>query len=333
MSVPRLREIEPSTIDPSAIRRRTVAVIGYGSQGRSHALNLRDSGLRTIIGLPSGRASAVTARADGFDVREIPEATRHADVLMLATPDVPMPEIYAEQIAPELRPGQTVLFAHGMTVAFGLIQPAPEIGVGLVAPKGPGPQLRSEYLAGRGLACLVAEHQPGAEGNALDLALGYAWGIGGARRLVLQTTFADEAETDMFGEQAVLCGGLPALVQAGFRTLVDAGYPPELAYFECLHEVKLIADLMIERGIAGMRDRISDTAEWGGYAAGDRLITEATRTEMRKILDEIRNGSFVAGLRSEAQAGYAHRTAYRERDAQDTSEAIGRVMRPKLLGS
>lgn len=308
-------------------------MIGYGSQGRSHALNLRDSGVRVQVGLPSDRASAQTARNDGFEVVEIPDATRSADVLMLATPDVPMPEIFAEQIAPSLRPGHTVLFAHGMTIAFGLIKPPETVGVALVAPKGPGPQLRSEYLAGRGLACLVAEHQPGTDGNAFELALGYAWGIGGARRLILQTTFADEAETDMFGEQAVLCGGLPALVQAGFQTLVDAGYPPELAYFECLHEVKLIADLMIERGIAGMRERISDTAEWGGYVAGDRLITEATREEMRRILAEVRAGSFVSGLRAEARAGYRERQQFRERNAGHASEPMGAKMRPKLLGS
>ncbi len=288
--------------DPSIIHGKNVAVIGYGSQGHAHALNLRDSGVDVRVGLREGSGSRAKAEGEGLRVTSIPEAAREADVIMMLAPDTDQPALFQEAIGPNLRDGDAVLFAHGFAVRFGFVQAPPGVDVAMVAPKGPGHLVRRTYVGGGGVPALIAVHQD-ATGTARQLALSYADAIGGTRAGVLETTFAEETETDLFGEQVVLCGGLTALIQAGFETLVAAGYAPESAYFECLHEVKLIVDLMYEHGISGMRYSISTTAEYGDLTRGPRIVGDSVRAEMRKILEDIRSGAFAEEWMGEYRAG------------------------------
>ena len=278
--------------DKGRLSGRTFAVVGYGSQGHAHALNLRDSGARVIVGLRAGSASAERAKAAGLDVRPVSAAAAAADTIMMLVPDQDARAVYERDVAGGLAAGKTLMFAHGFNIHYGEITPPAGVDVSLVAPKSPGHLVRSEYEAGRGVPGLVAVHQD-ASGEALTNALAYAAGIGCTRAGVIETSFREETETDLFGEQAVLCGGVTALVKAGFETLTAAGYRPEMAYFECLHELKLIVDLMYRGGMQFMRYSISDTAEYGDYTRGPRVVTEETRAEMRRILDEIQNGSFA----------------------------------------
>src|SRR5213082_2322096 len=271
--------------DPSLVASRKVAIVGYGSQGHAHALNLKDSGVDVRIGLREGSSSAAKAEAAGLRVVPIDQAAAEADLIMMLLPDTEQRDVYEQSIAPHLNGGDAIFFAHGFNIRFGQIKPADGIDVAMVAPKGPGHLVRRTYTEGGGVPCLVAVAQD-ASGKAKDLALSYADAIGGTRAGVLETTFEEETETDLFGEQVVLCGGLTSLVQAGFETLVEAGYQPESAYFECLHELKLIIDLMYENGIAGMRFSISDTAEYGDLTRGPRVINESVKAEMQTILDE-----------------------------------------------
>ena len=319
--------------DADADRRRlagrTFAVIGYGSQGHAHALNLRDSGARVIVGARPDGASAARARAAGLDVRPVPEAAAAADTVMLLVPDQDMRAIYEHDVAPALRPGKTLMFAHGFNIHYGEIAAPAGVDVTMVAPKSPGHLVRSEYEAGRGVPGLVAVHQD-ASGHALADALAYAAGIGCTRAGVIETTFKEETETDLFGEQAVLCGGVTALVKAGFETLTQAGYRPEMAYFECLHELKLIVDLMYRGGMQFMRYSISDTAEYGDYTRGPRLITEETRAEMRRMLEEIRNGAFAREWLAENRAGQPNFERLREADRDHEIERVGRVLRAMM---
>src|SRR6201747_1195491 len=279
--------------DVNLIKGKKVAIIGFGSQGHAHALNLKDSGQKDIvIGLRPGSAGVAKAEAAGFKVMDPAEAAKWADVVMVLTPDEGQGDLYREKLAPNMKEGAALAFAHGLNVHFNLLDPRADIDVFMIAPKGPGHTVRGEYQKGGGVPCLVAvERNP--SGNALEIALSYASAIGGGRAGIIETSFKEECETDLFGEQTVLCGGLTQLIQAGFETLVDAGYAPEMAYFECLHEVKLIVDLIYEGGIKGMRNAISNTAKYGDYTRGERIITEQTRAEMRKILGEIQSGTFA----------------------------------------
>lgn len=288
--------------DASIIQARTVAVIGYGSQGHAHAQNLRDSGVDVRVGLRDGSASRAKAEAAGLPVRSIADAAAEADVIMLLAPDTDQPAIFETSIAPQLSAGKALLFAHGFAIRFGLIPAPPGVDVAMVAPKGPGHLVRRTYVGGGGVPALIAVEQD-ATGRARDLALSYADAIGATRAGVLATTFAEETETDLFGEQVVLCGGLTALIQAGFETLVEAGYEPESAYFECLHEVKLIVDLIYEHGISGMRYSVSTTAEYGDLTRGPRIINDSVRAEMRRILAEIRSGEFAEEWVAEFRSG------------------------------
>ena len=307
---------------------KTVAIIGYGSQGHAHAKNLRDSGVKVIIGLYEGSKSAIKAKADGFEVYNTAEATKQADIVMILINDEYQAKVYKNEIAPNLREGMTIAFAHGFNIHFQQIVVRPDCNVIMVAPKGPGHTVRSEYQVGKGVPCLVAVHQD-ATGNALELGLAYALGIGGARAGVLETTFRTETETDLFGEQAVLCGGVCALMQAGFETLVEAGYDPRNAYFECIHEMKLIVDLIYQSGFAGMRYSISNTAEYGDYVTGPKIITEETKKAMKKILSDIQDGSFAKEFlldMSEA-GGQAHFKAMRKLASEHCSEKVGEEVR------
>ena len=321
-----MRVYRDEDADPALIRGKRVAVVGYGNQGRAQALNLRDSGVSVIVGLPEGSASRVRAAEDGFDVMTAAQAAAGADLAAMLAADEDQARIYEEEIAPNLRQGATLLFAHGLNVHFHLIAPRPDLDVVLVAPKGPGTALRDEYLRGRGLIALYAVAQD-ASGEAELLALSYASAIGSGRVGILQTSFAEECEADLFNEQAVLWGAIPELIHAGFETLVDAGFSPEIAYFECLTEVKLIADLIYERGIAGMREAISNTAEFGALKGGARIVTADTRTEMRRILREVRSGSFVRELIADAEAGYPRLRASRAEAASHPIEEVGRKLR------
>ncbi|HEY0113819.1 MAG TPA: ketol-acid reductoisomerase [Allosphingosinicella sp.] len=289
--------------EPALIRGRRVAVIGYGNQGRAQSLNLRDSGVEVVVGLADGSGSRERAVADGFAIATAAEAARKADLIVILAADEDHGRIYSEEIAPNLRDGGALLFAHGLSIRFGLIEPRPDLDVVLVAPKGPGTALRSEYERGSGLIALFAVEKD-ASGEAEALALSYASAIGSGRTGILRTSFAEECEADLFNEQAVLWGAIPELIHAGFETLVDAGFSPEIAYFECLTEVKLLADLIYERGIAGMREVISNTAEFGALKGGARIINSDARTEMRRILREVRSGAFVQDLLDDARAGY-----------------------------
>ncbi|HEX8365988.1 MAG TPA: ketol-acid reductoisomerase [Allosphingosinicella sp.] len=321
-----MRVYRDEDADPALIRSRRVAVIGYGNQGRAQALNLRDSGVAVTVGLPEGSASRARAAEDGFDVMTAAEAAAGADLVAMLAADEDQARIYREEIAARLRPEAALLFSHGLNVHFGLIAPRPDLDILLVAPKGPGTALRDEYQSGRGLIALYAVAQD-ASGEAEPLALSYASAIGSGRAGILKTSFAEECEADLFNEQAVLWGAIPELIHAGFETLVEAGFSPEVAYFECLTEVKLIADLIYERGIAGMREAISNTAEFGALKGGGRIVTADTRTEMRRILREVRSGSFVRDLIAEAEAGYPRLLASRAGTASHPIEAIGRKLR------
>jgi len=305
---------------------KTVAIIGYGSQGHAHALNLKDSGVTVVVGLYEGSKSVAKAEAAGLKVLPVAEAAQTADYIMILLPDEVQKTVYAEAIAPNLSAGKVLLFAHGFNIHFGQVVPPADVDVVMVAPKGPGHLVRRTYEQGQGVPALFAVYQD-ATGQARDRAMAYAKGIGGTRAGILETTFREETETDLFGEQAVLCGGLSALIKAGFETLVNAGYQPELAYFECLHEVKLIVDLVVEGGLATMRDSISNTAEYGDYTRGPRIITDATRAEMKKILSEIQSGQFAREFVLENQSGKAGFTAMRRQEAEHPIEEVGKDLR------
>ena len=307
---------------------KTIAVIGYGSQGHAHALNLKESGCKVIIGLYEGSKSWAKAEAQGFEVFTTAEAAKKADVIMILINDELQADVYKNEIEPNLEEGNMLMFAHGFNIHFGTIKPPKFVDVTMIAPKGPGHTVRSEYQAGKGVPCLVAVEQD-ATGHALDKALAYALGIGGARAGVLETTFRTETETDLFGEQAVLCGGVCALMQAGFETLGEAGYDPRNAYFECIHEMKLIVDLIYQSGFAGMRYSISNTAEYGDYITGPKIITEDTKKAMKKILSDIQDGTFAKEfLLDMSPAGrQVHFKAMRKLAAEHSSEAVGEEVR------
>lgn len=305
---------------------KTVAIIGYGSQGHAHALNLKDSGVNVVIGLYEGSRSAETAKADGLTVHSVADAAKAADVIMILLPDDVQKSVYKDSIEPNLTSGNVLAFAHGFNIHFGQIVPPSDVDVIMVAPKGPGHLVRRTYTQGQGVPCLFAVYQDGS-GQARDRAMAYAKGVGGTRAGILETTFREETETDLFGEQAVLCGGLTALIKAGFETLIEAGYQPEVAYFECLHEVKLIVDLVVEGGLAKMRDSISTTAEYGDYTRGPRVVTEATKAEMGKILKEIQSGQFAKEFVIENISGKAGFTAMRRNEAEHPIEAVGKDLR------
>jgi ketol-acid reductoisomerase len=313
--------------DLNLIKGKKVVVIGYGSQGRAHALNMKDSGVKEVaVALRPGSATAKKAEADGFKVMSVADAAKWADLMMMATPDELQGDIYRHEIAPNIRDGAAIAFAHGLNVHFGLIEPKATVDVIMVAPKGPGHTVRSEYQRGGGVPCLVAVAQD-ASGNALDLGLSYASAIGGGRSGVIETTFQEECETDLFGEQVVLCGGLVELIRAGFETLVEAGYAPEMAYFECLHEVKLIVDLIYEGGIANMNYSISNTAEWGEYVSGPRIITADTKAEMKRVLKDIQSGRFTSEWMQEYRSGLARFKATRRLNDGHQIEEVGEKLR------
>jgi len=305
---------------------KTIAIIGYGSQGHAHALNLRDSGMNVIVGLYPGSRSAAKAEAEGLPVKTVADASAAADLIMVLLPDEAQKTIYKNEIEPHLAPGKILAFAHGFNIHFAQVVPPTEVDVIMVAPKGPGHLVRRTYEQGEGVPCLFAVYQD-ATGQARDRAMAYAKGVGGTRAGILETSFREETETDLFGEQVVLCGGLTALIKAGFETLVEAGYQPEVAYFECLHEVKLIVDLVVEGGLAKMRDSISNTAEYGDYTRGPRIITDDTRAEMRKILNEIQTGQFARDFVLENQSGKPGFTAMRRREAEHPIEEVGKDLR------
>ncbi len=312
--------------NPAQLQSRRIAVIGFGSQGHAHALNLRDSGLDVRVGLPAPSASRGKAEAAGLRVADIAEAAREADVIMLLVPDHVQESTYARDIAPHLSAGKTLMFAHGFNIHFGAIQPPADVDVSMVAPKSPGHRVRELYQSGAGVPALFAVHQD-ASGHAAADALAYARAIGCTRAGVLETTFREETETDLFGEQAVLCGGVSALVKAGFETLTEAGYKPELAYFECLHELKLIVDLMYQGGLNYMRHSVSDTAEYGDYVAGPQLITDETRATMRRLLANIQDGTFARNWITENRDGRPNFTCARTRDVDHPIEQVGRELR------
>lgn len=307
---------------------KKVAIIGYGSQGHAHALNLKDSGVDVVVGLYEGSKSAAKAKAQGLEVYSVAEATKMSDVIMILIPDEKQKAVYESEIAPNLSEGKTLAFAHGFNIHFGCIVPPKNVNVIMIAPKGPGHTVRSEYEAQKGVPCLIAVEQD-ATGDAWDIGLAYAAGIGGSRAGVLETTFRTETETDLFGEQAVLCGGVVALMQAGYETLTEAGYDPVNAYFECIHEMKLIVDLIYQSGFAGMRYSISNTAEYGDYISGPKIITEDTKKAMRKILSDIQDGTFAKDfLLDMSQAGnQVHFKAMRKLAAEHPSEKVGEDVR------
>jgi len=316
-------------INQDLLRSLKVVVVGYGSQGHAHALNLKDQGIDVRVALHPESKSREKAEAAGLTVLTVPEATQWGDVLMFCTPDVPMRSIYCEGVVDHLRPNQTLLFAHGFNIHYKLITPPPFVNVGMIAPKGPGHRLRAEFLSGNGMPALVAIHQD-ASGNAKEIALAYAWGIGCSKAGILETNFKEETETDLFGEQAVLCGGLSSLIKAGFETLVEAGYQPEAAYFECLHETKLIVDLLYEGGLSYMHYSISDTAEWGDYVAGKQVINEQSRAAMKSLLKDIQDGTFAKNWIAENEAGRPNMTKFREEDANHPVEKVGRELRAMM---
>ena len=310
----------------SLLEGKTIAVIGYGSQGHAHALNLKESGCNVIVGLYEGSRTWKKAQEQGFEVYTAAEASKKADVIMILINDEKQAAMYKESIAPNLRPGMMLMFAHGFAIHFGQIVPPKDVDVTMIAPKAPGHTVRSEYQRGRGTPCLVAVYQD-ATGKAMDMALAYGQGIGGARAGILETTFRVETETDLFGEQAVLCGGVCALMKAGFETLVEAGYAPENAYFECVHEMKLIVDLIYESGFAGMRYSISNTAEYGDYITGPKIVTDETKKAMKKILSDIQDGSFAKEWLLENQVGCPHFNAMRKNEAEQPLEKVGAELR------
>jgi ketol-acid reductoisomerase len=308
------------------LREKFIAIIGYGSQGRAHALNLDGSGFNVVVGLRRGSKSGLRVTADGLAVSSIEDAVKRADVVMLLVPDEEQPTVYLRSVAEHLKPGAYLAFAHGFAIHFGTIVPPRSANVFMVAPKAPGPMVRSEYEAGRGVPCLVATHQD-PSGDTREVALAYAQAIGGGRAGILETTFREETETDLFGEQAVLCGGLTSLVRIGFETLVEAGYAPEVAYFECLHELKLIVDLIYERGIEGMRERISNTARFGDYTRGTRVVGEASREAMAEVLAQIQDGSFAREWVEEDAAGKPRFQAFKGAAADHRIEEVGATLR------
>ena len=312
--------------DLSHLKGKTVAIIGYGSQGHAHALNLKESGVDVVVGLYEGSKSWKMAEEAGLKVLSASEAAKAADLIMILVPDEKQAEIYAGSIRPHLKKGKTLMFAHGFNIHFQQIVPPADVDVIMIAPKGPGHTVRSEYLEGKGVPCLIAVHQ-NASGKAYEIGLAYAAGIGGARAGVLETTFREETETDLFGEQAVLCGGVTALMQAGYETLVEAGYEPESAYFECIHEMKLIVDLIYQGGFAKMRDSISNTAEYGDYEIGKRIITCETKKEMKKVLEEIQDGTFAQRWITENKVGRPHFLATRRIKAEHGLEKVGKELR------
>jgi ketol-acid reductoisomerase len=316
--------------DVNLIKGKKVVIIGYGSQGHAHANNLKDSGVEEVrVALRAGSASAKKAQNAGLEVMTPEDAAAWADVMMMLTPDELQAGIYRDSLAPNMKEGAALAFAHGLNIHFNLIEPRPDLDIFMIAPKGPGHTVRSEYQRGGGVPCLIAVHQD-PSGNAQEIALSYASAIGGGRAGVIETTFKEECETDLFGEQVVLCGGLMALVTAGFETLVEAGYAPEMAYFECLHEVKLIVDLMYEGGMANMRYSISNTAEYGDYTRGPRVITDETKAEMKRILDDIQAGRFAREWVGECQAGQPSFKAMRRQGAEHQIEEVGTRLRAMM---
>ncbi len=316
--------------DLARILDKKIAIVGYGSQGRAHALNLKDSGVKdVVVALRPGSATAKKVEADGLKVMTVADASAWADAIMVLAPDELQRGIYANEIAPYIKDGAALLFAHGLNVHFNLIEPKDTIDVLMVAPKGPGHTVRGEYQKGGGVPCLIAIHH-NATGNALDLGLAYASAIGGGRSGVIETTFREECETDLFGEQAVLCGGLVELIRAGFETLVEAGYAPEMAYFECLHEVKLIVDLIYEGGISNMNYSISNTAEYGEYVTGPRMVTPETKAEMKRVLEDIQSGRFVRDFMLENEAGQPSLKATRRRASEHQIEDVGQRLRAMM---
>ncbi len=316
--------------DLGLIKSKKVGIIGFGSQGHAHALNLKDSGIKNVaIGLRDGSSSAKKAKDSGLKVMSVSELSAWADMIMMCAPDEIQPDIYKDHIKDHIKPGTAIAFAHGLTIHFGLIEPSKDLDVIMVAPKGPGHTVRGEFQKGGGVPCLMAIHQD-SSGNAHDVALSYASGIGGGRSGIIETTFKEECETDLFGEQAVLCGGLVELIRAGFETLTEAGYAPEMAYFECLHEVKLIVDLIYEGGIANMNYSISNTAEYGEYQSGPRLVTEETKLEMKKILTDIQTGKFVTNWMNECKAGQPTFKAIRRLNDAHPVEEVGEKLRDMM---
>ncbi|MBK8160626.1 MAG: ketol-acid reductoisomerase [Rhodospirillaceae bacterium] len=316
--------------DVNLIKGKKIAVVGFGSQGHAHALNLKDSGVKDVrVALRKGSASEAKATSQGLQVMSPVEAAKWADLIMILTPDELQAKLYAEDLAPNMRQGAALAFAHGLNIHFKLIEPRPDLDVVMIAPKGPGHTVRGEYVKGGGVPCLVAVAQ-NPSGNALELAISYASAIGGGRSGVIETNFREECETDLFGEQVVLCGGLVALIQAGYETLVEAGYAPEMAYFECLHEVKLIVDLIYEGGIANMRYSISNTAEYGDYVTGGRIVTEETKKEMKRVLEDIQSGRFVRDFVLENAAGQPSFKATRRRQAEAGIEEVGAKLRAMM---
>ena len=315
--------------DLSLLDGKTVAILGYGSQGHAHALNLKDSGVEVVVGLREDSSSAEKARGEGLEVLGVADAASRGDVVMVLLPDERHGAIWESEIADGIAPGNLLMFGHGFSVHFGTVEPPPEVDVGMVAPKGPGHLVRRQFVAGEGVPGLAAVHQD-ATGSARDLVLAYARGIGCTRAGVIETSFKDETETDLFGEQAVLCGGVSELVHAGYETLVEAGYDPRLAYFECLHELKLIVDLMYEKGITGMRYSVSNTAEYGDLTRGKRVIAEPTRTAMREILGEIQSGQFAREWIAENNAGQENFQRMREEEKNHQVEREGRELRSMM---
>jgi len=314
---------------PAKLSDKTIAIIGYGSQGRAHALNLRDSGHAVVVGLRPGSSTYNAVREDGLEAASIEDAASRGDVVMILAPDETQRTLYARSIQEHLKPGVYLAFAHGFAIHYGAIDPPKSANVFLVAPKSPGRLVRSEYQIGRGVPCLIGVHAD-PSGDTREVALAYASAIGGGRAAILETTFREETETDLFGEQAVLCGGTSALVQAGFETLVEAGYEPEMAYFECLHELKLIVDLMYERGLGGMRAGISNTAEYGDYTRGSRIVDDRTKAAMRQILTEIQDGTFAAQWMTEHAEGDVAFNAMRREQASHPIERVGNELRDMM---
>ena len=318
-----------STSSPQAAIQR-IAIIGYGSQGRAHALNLRDSGFEVVIGLRPGGPTEAKAQADGFVVQAPAEAVKDADLVAILTPDMVQKKVYEESVGPNMKPGACLLFAHGLNVHFDMITPREDLDVVLVAPKGPGALDRREYEIGRGVPCIYAVYQD-KSGNAEALALAYAAGLGGARANIIKTTFKEETETDLFGEQAVLCGGASSLVQAGFETLVEAGYQPEIAYYEVLHELKLIVDLFYEGGITRMLEFISETAQYGDFVSGPRVIDASVKARMKDVLTDIQNGTFTRNWQAEYDAGLPNYRKFQQADKDHPIEKVGRELRAKMV--
>jgi ketol-acid reductoisomerase len=315
--------------DISLIRGKKVGIVGYGSQGHAHALNLKDSGVDVRVGLPASSESRAKAKASGLTVGTVAEVAAWADVIMILVPDTVQPEVYKKEVAPHLSAGKTLMFAHGFNIRFGTIKPPANVDVTMIAPKAPGHRVREVFVEGGGTPALLAIHQD-ASGNAKSLALSYGKGIGATRAGIIETTFAEETETDLFGEQTVLCGGVSELVKAGFETLVEAGYQPEIAYFECLHELKLIVDLIYRGGLNYMRYSVSDTAEYGDYTAGPRIINEQTRETMRQILREVQDGTFARKWIKENETGREWFDATREKEQQQKIEKVGEELRAMM---